>query len=94
MYLFDGSHIAVLDDQQSSILFRQTGIGGRANVPMSFDEFENSRRITSNFLFNNASLPYDFGMMAQMGMEQAQEIPDVTNNTLNFVHTTQRTKFG
>jgi hypothetical protein len=85
--------ISAMDDPQSSILFRQSGMGARAGLSGGLDEMENSRRITSNFLFGNTTLPYDFGLMTQMGMEQPAENIDVSNNNFTFIHTSQRTKY-
>lgn len=88
----DRSFSSVVDEHQSSILFRQGGIGGR-NVNMSgFDEMENSRRITSNFLFGNTNSSYDFGLMAQSGMDQSADSTNVSNNNFTFIQTSQRAK--
>ena len=84
----------VVDEHQSSILFRQGGIGGR-NVNISgFDEMENSRRITSNFLFGNTNSSYDFGLMTQSGMDQSADNTNVSNNNFTFIQTSQRTKYA
>jgi hypothetical protein len=83
----------VVDDQQSSILFRQGGIGARTGNISGFDEMENSRRITSNFLFGNTSSSYDFGLMAQTGIDQSIDNTNASNNNFTFIQTTQRTKY-
>ncbi len=58
-----------------------------------FDEMENSRRITSNFLFGNTSSSYDFGLMAQTGIDQSVDNADVSNNNFTFIQATQRSKY-
>jgi len=83
----------VVDDQQSSILFRQGGIGARTGNITGFDEMENSRRITSNFLFGNTNSSYDFGLMAQAGIDQSVDSANVSNNNFTFIQATQRTKY-
>lgn len=84
-----------IDDQQTSILFRQGGYGARTGNTNVYDEIENSRRITSNFLFGNTSTSYDFGLMTQVSMDQTM---DATNNTstnnFTFIQTTQRTNLA
>ena len=86
--------LIVVDEHQSSILFRQGGIGGRGGVNIStFDEMENSRRITSNVLFGNNSSSYDFGLMTQTGIDQSADNTNVSNNNFTFIQTTQRTKY-
>ncbi len=82
-----------MDDHHSSILFRQGGIGARTGNIGGFDEMENSRRITSNFLFNNTSSSYDFGLMAQAGIDQPEDSVNVSNNNFTFIQTAQRTKY-
>lgn len=54
---------------------------------------ENSRRITSNFLFGNTSSSYDFGLMTQTGMDQSIDNTDISNNNFTFIQTNQRTKY-
>ncbi len=83
----------VVDDHQSSILFRQGGIGTRTGNISGFDEMENSRRITSNFLFGNTSSSYDFGLMTQAGIDQSIDNTNVSNNNFTFIQATQRTKY-
>jgi len=84
----------VVDDHHSSILFRQGGIGARTGNISGFDEMENTRRITSNFLFGNTSSSYDFGLMAQTGIDQPVDSANVSNNNFTFIQATQRTKYG
>jgi len=83
-----------IDDHQSSILFRQGGIGARTGTMSGFDEVENSRRITSNFLFGNTSSSYDFGLMAQAGIDQSVDNANVSNNNFTFIQATQRTNLA
>ena len=83
----------IVDDQHSSILFRQGGIGARSGNMSAFDEMENSRRITSNFLFGNTSSSYDFGLMAQTGIDQSVDNANVSNNNFTFIQATQRSKY-
>ena len=54
---------------------------------------ENSRRITSNFLFGNTSSSYDFGLMAQTGIDQSVDNANVSNNNFTFIQATQRSKY-
>jgi hypothetical protein len=54
---------------------------------------ENSRRITSNFLFGNTSSSFDFGLMTQAGIDQPVDTTNVSNNNFTFIQTTQRTKY-
>ncbi|CAF1253933.1 unnamed protein product [Adineta steineri] len=90
-FLVDSNNDQSIDDHQSSILFRQGGIGTRAGNISAFDEMENTRRITSNFLFNNTSNSYDFGVMTQTGIDQPMDSGDSSNNNFTFIQTTQRT---
>ena len=83
----------LVDDQQSSILFRQGGMGARPGVGHGFDEIENSRRIATNFLFGNTTSPYDFGLMTQVGMEQSLDTTTGSNNNFTFIQANQRTKY-
>lgn len=85
--------LSALGDHQPSILFRQDSLTTQTGIPSAFDEMENSRRITSNFLFGNTTLPYDFGLVTQMGIDQPTENPDLANNNFTFVHANQRTKY-
>jgi hypothetical protein len=59
----------------------------------SFDERENSQRLTSNFLFGNTTMSYDFGLMTQMNMDTLSESGDISNNNFTFIHATQRSKY-
>ena len=81
-----------MDDQQTSILFRQGGYGTRTGNINPYDEIENSRRITSNFLFGNTSTSYDFGLMTQDSMDQSMDAANTSTNNFTFIQTTQRTK--
>lgn len=93
MIKIDCLSFIVVDEHQSSILFRQGGIGGRGVNISAFDEMENSRRITSNVLFGNTSSSYDFGLMTQTGIDQSADGANVSNNNFTFIQTTQRTKY-
>ena len=83
----------VVDDQSSSILFRQGGIGARTGNISALDDMENTRRITSNFLFGNTSSSYDFGLMAQTGMDQSVDSANISTNNFTFIQANQRTKY-
>ena len=89
VYLFN----ITVDDHHSSILFRQGGIGARSGNMSGFDDVENSRRITSNFLFGNASSSYDFGLMTQTGIDQSADSANVSNNNFTFIQATQRSTY-
>ena len=81
-------------DHQPSILFRQDNLGTSGTMSGGFEEMENSRRITSNFLFGNTTLSYDFGLMNPMAMDQQTEQIDFSNNNITFVQSNQRTKYN
>jgi hypothetical protein len=83
----------IVDDHHTSILFRPGGIGARTGNIGGFDDMENSRRITSNFLFGNTSSSYDFGLMAQTSIDQSINNADISNNNFTFIQATQRTKY-
>jgi hypothetical protein len=54
---------------------------------------ENTRRITSNFLFGNTSSSFDFGLMTQAGNDQPVDSANVSNNNFTFIQATQRSKY-
>jgi hypothetical protein len=58
-----------------------------------FDEVENSRRITSNFLFGNTTSSFDFGLMTQADIEQPADNINISNNNFTFIQASQRTKY-
>ncbi|UJR25246.1 hypothetical protein I4U23_006598 [Adineta vaga] len=93
-FLVDNNNDQSIDESQSSILFRQGGIGTRSGNISAFDEVENTRRITSNFLFGNTNSSFDFGLMTQTGMDQPMENVNNSNNNFTFIQTTQRTNLA
>lgn len=91
-FLVDNNNdLSSMADHQPSILFRQDNLGTSGTMSGGFEEMENSRRITSNFLFGNTTLSYDFGLMNPMAMDQQTEQIDFSNNNITFVQSNQRT---
>ena len=68
-------------------------MGSRTGNINAFDDVENTRRITSNFLFGNTSSSYNFGLMNQTGVDQPIDNTNNSTNNFTFIQTTQRTKY-